>query len=341
MGMLVTRLTREYGVEHPVALAGLAFVGTTPDLAAAICKAGGIGSIAVGPLPAPAVRSLIRAVRQATDRPLHVNFITFLCREEQVQVCIDERVPIVSFHWGHPPRGLIDRLHGAGIKVWEQVGSVEAARAAAADGIDLIVAQGSEAGGHNYGTLPTFVLVPAVVEAVEPVPVLAAGGIATGRQLAAALALGAVGGWVGTRFVASAEAFAHPVYQQRLLESDGTQTCLTAVYGPDLPHFNPMRVLDTGLAREYAGREDQVPSDVHSQPRIGTMQLMGAEVPLHRFSSFVPTPQTEGDISQLPFLAGQGVGFVREIRPAGEILTSMVEEAVAALSALSPTACPS
>src|SRR5262245_26743241 len=295
MGQLVTPLTRAYGIEHPVALAGMAFVGTAPDLAIAVCHAGGIGSVAMGPLPAPAVRSLIRAVRQATDRPFNVNFITFLCHDEQIQVCIDERVPIVSFHWGHPPRTEIDRLHRAGIKVWEQVGSVEAARTAAADGIDLIVAQGSEAGGHNYGTLPTFVLVPATVEAVAPVPVLAAGGIATGRQLAAALALGAVGGWVGTRFVASVEAFAHPLYKQRLLEADGTQTRISAVYGPELPQFNPMRVLDIGLAREYANREDQAPKDIHSQPRIGSMRLMGEEIPLHRFSNFVPTPDTEGD----------------------------------------------
>jgi enoyl-[acyl-carrier protein] reductase II len=338
MSTLSTRLTREYGVEHPIALAGMAFVGTAPDLAIAICKAGGIGSLAVGPLPAPAVLALVRAVRQATDRPLNVNFITFLCRGEQIDVCIDEGVPIVSFHWGHPARATIERLHAAGVKVWEQVGSVETARMAVADGIDLVIAQGSEAGGHNYGSLPTFVLTPAVVEAVAPIPVLAAGGLATGRQLAAALALGAVGGWVGTRFIASAEAFAHPLYKQRLVEADGTQTRLTNIYGPDMPHFNPMRVLDIGLAREFAGREAEAPKDPRAQPRIGTMRLMGDQIPLHRFSSFVPTPETEGDITQLPFLAGQGVGLVRELRPAGEILRTMVREAAATLSALAPTA---
>jgi len=287
-----------------------------------------------GPLPAEVVRTLIRAVRSATDRPLNVNFITFLVKEEQIGVCIDEAVPIVSFHWGHPSRLVIDRLHGAGIKVWEQVGSVESARRGVEDGIDLIVAQGTEAGGHNYGTLPTFVLVPTIVEAVAPVSVLAAGGIATGRQLAAVLALGAVGGWVGTRFVASTEAFADPQYKQRLLEAEGTQTRLSSVYGPDLPQFNPMRVLDLGLAREFAGREDRAPKDLHSQPLIATMKLMGEAIPLHRFSNFVPTPQTEGDISQLPFLSGQGVGLVRELRPAREILHEMIEEAAAVLSNL-------
>jgi NAD(P)H-dependent flavin oxidoreductase YrpB (nitropropane dioxygenase family) len=338
MGLLSTRFTREYSLEHPVALAGMAFVGTAPDLAIAVCQAGGLGSIAAGPLPAEAVRGLIRAVRQATDRPLNVNFITFLCQDEQIQVCIEERTPVVSFHWGHPVRATIDRLRAAGIKVWEQVGSVEAARQAVSDGIDLVIAQGSEAGGHNYGRLPTFVLTPAVVGAVAPTPVLAAGGIATGRQLAAALALGAVGAWVGTRFVASVEAFAHPVYKQRLIEATGEQTRLTSVYGPELPHFNPMRVLDAGLAREFAGREELAPKDVRSQPRVATMQFMGQQMPLHRFSSFVPTPHTEGDIGQLPFLAGQGVGFVREIKPAGEILRAMVAEAQTALAELAPGA---
>jgi NAD(P)H-dependent flavin oxidoreductase YrpB (nitropropane dioxygenase family) len=222
-----TRFTREYGVEHPIALAPMAFVGTTPSLAIAVCQAGGVGSLAAGPLSAEVVRGLIQAVRDATDRPLNVNFISILVNEAQIQACIDERVPIVSFHWGHPPQDFIVRLHDVGVKVWEQVGSVEAAKQAVEAGVDLIVAQGSEAGGHNYGRLPTFVLVPTIREALGSTLVLAAGGIATGRQVAAALALGADGVWVGTRFVASEEAFAHAEYKQRLLVAEGTATRLT------------------------------------------------------------------------------------------------------------------
>src|SRR5262245_13129789 len=213
-----TRFTREYGVEHPIALAPMAFVGTAPSLAIAVCQAGGVGSLAAGPLPAEMVRGLIQAVRGTTDRPFNMNFISILVNEAQIQTCIDERVPIVSFHWGHPPQDFIVRLRDVGIKVWEQVGSVEAVKQAVEAGVDLIVAQGSEAGGHNYGGLPTFVLVPEVVDAVAPVPVLAAGGVATGRQVAAALMLGAAGVSVGTRFVASEEAFAHEEYKRRLVE---------------------------------------------------------------------------------------------------------------------------
>ena len=329
-----TRFTRDYGVRHPIALAPMAFVGTAPDLAIAVCKAGGLGSLAVGPLPAETVRGLIRAVKAATDRPFNVNFITFLATQAQIQACIDEGVSVVSFHWGHPPREFVAALHEAGIKVWDQLGSVAAAKEAVDSGIDLIIAQGSEAGGHNYGSLPTFVLVPSILEAVAPTPVLAAGGIATGRQLAAALVLGADAVSIGTRFVASKEAFAHAEYIRRLVEAAGTETRLSSVYGPNLPHVNPMRVLDAGLAHDFAGREESVPKDLESQPIIGTMKLAGETIPLHRFTSFVPPPDTEGRIEELPFLAGQGVGLIHNVMPVLQIIDSMVAEAASALSAV-------
>ena len=331
-----TRFTRDYGVKYPIALAPMAFVGTAPDLAIAMCKAGGVGSLAVGPLPAAAVRGLIKAVKAATDGPLNVNFITILANEAQIRACVDESVSVVSFHWGHPPQEYVARLHDAGIKVWEQVGSVDAAKESVDSGIDLIIAQGSEAGGHNYGSLPTFVLVPSILEAIAPTSVLAAGGVATGRQLAAALVLGADGVSIGTRFVASQEAFAHAEYKRRPVEAAGTQTRLSSVYGPDMPQFNPMRVLDVGLAHEFAGREDSAPKDLESQPIIATMTLAGEKVPLHRFSSFVPTPDTEGQIDELPFLAGQGVGLVHEVASVTAIIERMMTEAASALFALQP-----
>jgi len=331
-----TRFTRDYGVKYPIALAPMAFVGTAPDLAIAMCKAGGVGSLAVGPLPAAAVRGLIKAVKAATDGPLNVNFITILANEVQIRACVDESVSVVSFHWGHPPQEYVARLHDAGIKVWEQVGSVDAAKESVDSGIDLIIAQGSEAGGHNYGSLPTFVLVPSILEAIAPTSVLAAGGVATGRQLAAALVLGADDVSIGTRFVASQEAFAHAEYKRRPVEAAGTQTRLSSVYGPDMPQFNPMRVLDVGLAHEFAGREDSAPKDLESQPIIATMTLAGEKVPLHRFSSFVPTPDTEGQIDELPFLAGQGVGLVYEVASVTAIIERMMTEAASALFALQP-----
>src|SRR5262245_18623164 len=238
-----TRFTRDYGVRHPIVLAPMAFVGTAPSLAIAVCNAGGLGSLAVGPLPAEVARGLIRAVKAATDGPLNVNFITFLCNRAQIQACIDEQVSVVSFHWGHPPREFVVALHEAGIKVWEQVGSVTAAKEAVDSAIDLIIAQGTEAGGHNYGSLPTFVLVPSILEAIAPTPVAAAGGITTGRQLAAALVLGADAVSIGTRFVASTEAFAHAEYKRCMVDAAGTGHRRSALYGPDMPHLDRKSVV--------------------------------------------------------------------------------------------------
>jgi NAD(P)H-dependent flavin oxidoreductase YrpB (nitropropane dioxygenase family) len=211
-------------------------------------------------------------------------------------------ISVVSFHWGHPPSEFVAALHQGGIKVWEQVGSVAAAKVAVYSGIDLIIAQGSEAGGHNYGSLPTFVLVPAIVEAVLPVPVVAAGGIVTGRQVAAALVLGADAVSIGTRFVASEEAFAHATYKRRLVAAAGTDTRLSSVYGPDMPHFNPMRVLDIGLAHDFAGREDAAPKDLGSQPVIGTMRLAGETIPLRRSRASFPLRIRKGRLTNCRFL---------------------------------------
>lgn len=329
-----TRLTRDYKVEFPFVAAGMAFVGSTPDLAIAVSNAGGIGSIGVGPLPPDAVRSLIREMKKATNKPFHINFITLFTTQEHIQACIDEKAPIVSFHFGHPPKNFIDLLHEAKIKVWEQVGSVENAKIAASDGIDLIIAQGLEAGGHNLSTLPTFVLVPQIVKAVSPTLVLAAGGIATGQQIAAALCLGADGVWVGTKLVASSESFAHPDYKTRLLQEDGTDTTLTPIFGPELPNFNPMRVIKNRIVREFTGREDEVPTDTSNEPIIGKTVFFGQEFILRRFTSFPIIRTTEGDFEEMPMLSGQGVGFIRDIKPAKDIVIEMMKEAVSTLSSI-------
>jgi enoyl-[acyl-carrier protein] reductase II len=163
MGQLLrTRITEEYGALHPVVCAGMGFVASTPDLAIAVTNAGGIGALCAALIPPDATRSLIGVVRAATEgRPFHVNLITPFVLPGQIEACVEEGAPIVSFHWGNPPADTIERLHAGGCRVWEQVGSLDAARRAVDSGVDLVVAQGSEAGGHNFATLPTFAFVPA------------------------------------------------------------------------------------------------------------------------------------------------------------------------------------
>jgi NAD(P)H-dependent flavin oxidoreductase YrpB (nitropropane dioxygenase family) len=138
-------------------------------------------------------------------------------------------VLIVSFHWGHPSPDHINLLRNAGVSIWEQIGSVDAAKRAVGNGIEVVVAQGWDAGGHNYGGLPTLALVPTVVDAVAPSLVLAAGGIADGRGAAAALALGADGVWVGSRMVATRESAVHPEHKRRIVAASGEQTVRSSI----------------------------------------------------------------------------------------------------------------
>jgi NAD(P)H-dependent flavin oxidoreductase YrpB (nitropropane dioxygenase family) len=329
-----TQLTRLYGVRHPFVVAGMGFAGMTPPLTVAICEAGGIGSVGIGAMPPPAMRDLIRAVRTRTSAPFNVNLLGVFTTPDHVAVCIEERVPIVSFHWGHPEATVIERLHDAGCHVWEQVGGTLAASRAAADGVDVIVAQGIEAGGHNSADLPTFVQVPTIIDAVRPVPVLAAGGVVDGRGVAAALALGAEGVWVGTRMVATLEANAHDEYKRRLVAASGADTIRTSILGPDMPEFNPYRVLRNRVIQEYLGREAEVPADVSSQPVIGTMNLGGQEVPLRRFNSFPAIPEMDGDFDELAMPAGEGVGLIHGIEPAAAVMEQMMAEAEEILTRL-------
>jgi NAD(P)H-dependent flavin oxidoreductase YrpB (nitropropane dioxygenase family) len=189
MRSIPTRMTARFGCRHPFASAGMAFAGGTPDLALAVCAGGGIGAVGAGLTPAEQLRSIIRKVRAGTDAAFNVNLITCLDNDSRIRVCAEEKVPVASFHWGHPSPEHLKRLRDAGVSVWEQVGDVEAAKRAIGDGVEVVVAQGWEAGGHNYRGLTTMALVPQVLDAVSPALVLAAGGIADGRGVAGALAL--------------------------------------------------------------------------------------------------------------------------------------------------------
>jgi NAD(P)H-dependent flavin oxidoreductase YrpB (nitropropane dioxygenase family) len=333
MTELTTRFTEAFGLRTPIAQAGMAFVGMTPDLAIAVSNAGALGALGVGLMPAPVLAQTIAAIRAGTALPFNVNFVTGFTGEAQIDAACAARVSVVSFHWGHPPRAWIDRLHGAGVRVFEQVGSVDAAKCAVDDGIDVVVAQGQEAGGHNYGTLPTVALVPLVVDAVAPALVLASGGIADGRGLAAALMLGADGAWVGTRMVATNESAAHDGYKARLVAARGADTVSTALFGPDNPEFNPMRVLRNRVVEQWQHRVGDVPADTSTLPVIGTMDLGGERVDMHKFSNLVPMRGlTTGDLDEMALLAGQGVGLVDAVAPAATVIAEMTAQAKQMLS---------
>lgn len=337
---ITTPFTDRFAVRHPFAGAGLAFAGETPDLAIAVSNAGGIGALGVGFLPADNVRQLIHTIRAAVgDAPFNINFITPFDNDAQIRVCAEERVPVVSFHWGHPSPEHVRLLRDAGVSVWEQVGSVDDAKRAIDNGVEVVVAQGWEAGGHNYGGLPTFVFVPRLRDSLgDEALILAAGGIVDGRGAAAALILGADGVWVGTRLVATPEANVHPEHHTRLLKAEGDDTVLSGIFGPEMPAFNPMRLLRNRVVQEYTDRLEEVPMERSGEPIIGKTIFLGGEHIKRKFDVLLPVPETTGDFEEMPFLMGQGVGIISSVEPAAEVVASMMDDAERLLPASLPRA---
>ncbi|MGE0592668.1 MAG: NAD(P)H-dependent flavin oxidoreductase [Vicinamibacterales bacterium] len=325
-----TRLTDRLHITHPVIQAPMSG-GDGPELAAAVSEAGGLGMLALWRHAPDAVRAAIRHVRERTDRPFGVNLNLAWPQEERLEICLEAGVPIVSFFWG-TSRALVTRARAGGATVLESVGSADEARAAVDRGADVVVAQGWEAGGHVWGTVATMALVPAVVDVVGDVPVVAAGGMADGRGLAAALALGAGGVWLGTRFLATPEAAIHPRYRERLLSADASDArWFENLFDIGWPHA-PHRALgnDTVAAWEAAGRP---PSG--ARPGEGDVLAVAASgAPVRRYQSHTPGPQTAGDIDNLSLWAGQGVGLVTDVRPAREVVLALVEEAESVLRGL-------
>src|SRR5215831_3847835 len=192
-----TNLCHALGIEHPIIAAPMGPDLTGPEFVAAVSNAGGLGILQAQFCPPPVFRQEIRRVRTLTAKPFGVNLLLHFPVEDQVAICLEERVPVLSLFWGDPTP-YVERTHAAGVKVFHQVGSVPDAQRAAAAGVDVIIAQGVEAGGHVAGEVSTLALVPRIVDAVSPRPVAAAGGIADGRGLVAVLTLGAQAAVLGT-----------------------------------------------------------------------------------------------------------------------------------------------
>src|SRR5918912_2368390 len=210
---LTTPLCDLLGIDLPVVQAPIGS-SSTPELAAAVSRAGGLGMLAQTWFDVPEVRDRLRRARSLTDRPVGVNLILDLPIRDKLDACLQEGTTVVSTFWGDPGP-VRDVIRSAGALHLHSVGSVADAVVAAERGVDVLVAQGWEAGGHVHGTIGTMALVPAVVDAVAPLPVIAAGGIADGRGVVAALALGAQAAWLGTRFVTAHGARVHEAYRRR------------------------------------------------------------------------------------------------------------------------------
>jgi nitronate monooxygenase len=297
---------------------------TCPELAAAVSRAGGLGTLALTWTAPDGCADRIRRTRGLTDRPFAVNLVLDWDPRERIEVCAREGVPLISTFWGDPGPH-VGLIHDAGALHLHTVGSVAEAVAAAEAGVDVIVAQGGEAGGHVRGTTSTLTLVPAVVDAVGPVPVIAAGGIADARGVTAVLALGAQGAWIGTRFLLAAEANVHAAYRDRLITAAAADAVYTEAFDggwPDAPH----RVLrnTTLTAWEAAGRPAAGDRPGEGDP-VATAPSGSV---LARYHMAMPQAGTDGDVEEMALYAGQGVGLARTCAPAADIVGELRDGAL-------------
>jgi enoyl-[acyl-carrier protein] reductase II len=307
---LTTRLTRLLGIEYPIIQGGMAWTATW-ELAAAVSNAGGLGIIGAGHMPTDLLRDQIRSAKAATDRPFGVNLMLLTPHiDELVQMVLDEGVAAVTTGAGNPGR-YMPELQAKGIKVLPIAPSTALARRLEQGGADAIIGEGMEAGGH-IGELTTMVLVPQLVDAVS-LPVVAAGGIADGRGMAAAFALGAEGVQLGTRFMCATECTIHPDVKARLLKAKDRDTVIT---GYSTGH--PVRVLKNKLARELIELDRANKPDELEAYGEGKLALA----------------MRQGDIENGSLMAGQCASMVSSIQPAAEIVAELVAEAEAVMRSL-------
>jgi NAD(P)H-dependent flavin oxidoreductase YrpB (nitropropane dioxygenase family) len=304
------------GIEQPIVQAPIAQV---PQLAAAVSNAGALGTVALA--WADDAGAVVRETAALTARPFGGNLVLTEDHHRRLDQALEAGLRIFSFIWGDPS-GYIEPVHDAGGIVMHTVGSAEEARRAVASGVDVVVAQGWEAGGHVWSTVATLPLVPAVVDAVAPVPVIAAGGIGDARGVAAVLALGAQAAWLGTRFLLAEEMPIHEDYRARLIAADETDPQLYPnlyeVGWPDSPH----RALrnSTATAWEAAGR----PPLARRPGQGDVIAHFASGESIVRYEPAPPMAGTTGEIEALSMWAGQGVALASQPQSAADIVTELI-----------------
>lgn len=327
--MIRTKLCNQLGLDVPIVQAPIGGI-STPALVAAVSNAGGLGLLSLTWRTEDETRALLRDTRTLTKRPFGVNFVLDWDPAAKLQICFEMGVKIFSFFWGDPSVW-VQRVHQAGAMAMHTVGSAEEAKRSVDAGVDAIVAQGWEAGGHVWGQVSTLALVPRVVDAVAPVPVIAAGGIADGRGLAAVMALGADAAMLGTRFVAADEADSHTAYRNEVISANETSTVYTTLFGGGWENA-PHRVLKNSAYLRWEKGGSAAAGLRPGEGEVVSRTRAGKEI--LRYDSKAPIRELDGHPEQQALYAGQGVGLVRDCRSASEIVQTIVAEAKATLDAL-------
>jgi enoyl-[acyl-carrier protein] reductase II len=302
--MFKTRVCELLDIEYPILQGGMAWVATA-ELAAAVSEAGGLGIIGAGGMPAEILREEIRKARSLTGKPFGVNIMLMSeFVEEQMRVVLEEKPAVITTGAGNPGVYIPD-LKSAGIKVIPVVASVSLAIRLERIGVDALIAEGSESGGH-IGEVSTFALVPQVVDAVS-LPVIAAGGIADGKGFLAAFALGAEGVQMGTRFVCSTECTVHPAYKEAIIKARDRDTVVTG-----RPTGHPVRCLRNKLTRKFEELEARC-APAEELEELGRGRLRAAAV--------------EGDVEYGSVMAGEISGLIKDIKPVKKIIEDIMKEA--------------
>jgi NAD(P)H-dependent flavin oxidoreductase YrpB (nitropropane dioxygenase family) len=315
--MLRTRICALLGIEHPIVLGGMGNA-TSPELVAAVSTAGGLGVLGATRQNPEELARDATAIRAATTRPFGLNLLLFMERPGQYDALLAVRPKVISTAWAALEQdlgGYVSRAHAVGALAMHMISTVAEARVAARAGVDIIVAQGTEGGGH-IGLMGTMPLVPMVVSAVAPIPVLAAGGVADGRGLAAALALGADGVLLGTRFLATDESPIAKGFKQAILDSDGHDTLVTDI--PDVASGNTwpgayVRVRRNRFIEEWMGRDNE-------------LRRRRVEV-----SAQIRQAAQAGDPDRGAVMIGQTAGLIDRIEPAADLVRQISRDAEAIL----------
>ncbi len=298
--MIETRITKLLGIKYPIFQGGMAWVSSA-NLVAAVSNAGGLGVFGSGSLDPELVRQEIHKIKSLTDKPFGVNIMLMMpTAPGVVEVCLQEKVPVVTTGAGNPGP-LVKRFKDEGIKVIPVVSSVALAKRLERSGVDALIAEGHESGGH-VGEITTMVLIPQIVDAVS-IPVIAAGGIADGRGVAAAFALGAEAVQMGTRFILAKECHAHPNYKESVLKAKDRDTVTTGV---TLGH--PVRVIRNRLTKEYLEKEYKGASPEELE-ELGRGRLKMSVV--------------DGNTEEGSVMAGQISGMLNREETAAEIIQSI------------------
>jgi NAD(P)H-dependent flavin oxidoreductase YrpB (nitropropane dioxygenase family) len=316
-----TRLTELLGIRHPIVLGGMARA-TGAELVAAVSEAGGLGTLGVSAMTPDEIRTAVERIRSSTDRPFGLNVLLFLVSDAQIDALFAARPLVVASAWRRPEydlRAFAERVHANGAVHMHQADTLDEAKRAAGAGADIVVAQGTEGGGH-VGIMATLPLARMVIRALPDIPVVVAGGIADGAGIAAALVLGADGALLGTRFLATEEAPLPDGYKRAIVASDGHDTLLTEI--PDIAAGQVWpgayaRVLRNEFIEEWLGREGEL------RRNLGQVRQS------------LQAARAAGDAKRGSLLIGQDAGLIDSIEPAGALLTRLAAEAEAILRASS------